>query len=344
MKSVLLLNPHIDQAAAFARLLREAPDQYRIVGWNETNRRPFLHQLYYDEILIQPFEKKGIEDGYDFVIPTGADSTYRFVQSRGRHRLGEIQFSGDSLKVYDKRFLLAAAAEANIPIPCMYDSPNAVKEFPVFVKDAYENQRATRQRFLARSREMLPESSDDCLIQEFIDSPYTYGLGFLAQEGEIRTHFIHQELVSIPRQGGSAVILKPFHDSRLIEYSQRLLQALKFDGWGLVEFKYCQKRDDFVLMEINAKFWESLEFALRSHPEFLSHLLGFSRAKEALGQAIFLKRYMMLPLTEQLKFSKALASSYRLDRDQLGRLLASRYVPESLRQVVKKVMANFIRK
>ncbi len=343
MKSVLILSPHIDQAAAFARLLRESSHEYRIVGWGEQDRRPFLHQSYYDDILIQPFEKKGVEDAYDFVIPTGADSTYRFVQSRGRHHLGEILFSEESLKVYDKRFLLATAAEANIPIPRMYDSLNAVTEFPVFVKDAYENQRSTRQRFLAHSREMLPESSDDCLIQEYIDSPSTYGLGFLAQEGEIITHFTHQELVSIPRQGGSAVILKPFYDSRLVEYSRRLLQALKFDGWGLVEFKYCHKRDDFVLMEINAKFWESLEFALRSHPEFLNHLLGLSRKKETLGQAIYLKRYMMLPLTAQLKYLKALASSYRLDCDQLGRLLASRYLPESLRQIVKKTMANFIR-
>lgn len=344
MKSVLILNPHIDQAAAFARLLRGASDKYRIVGWDEVDRRPFLHQSYYDKILIQPFEEAGIEDAYDYVIPTGADSTYRFIQSRGQHHLGEILFSKESLKVYDKRFLLETAAQANIPIPRMYDSADAVREFPVFVKDAFENQHATRQRFLAHSRELLPANGDDCLIQEYIDTPFTYGLGFLAQGGKILTHFLHQELVSIPRQGGSAVILRPFHDARLIEYSRKLLQALQFDGWGLVEFKYCQNRDDFVLMEINAKFWESLEFALRSHPDFLNHLLALPRRKEEIEQAIYLKRYMMLPLSGQLKHLKDLASSYRLDRDQLGRLLASRYLPESLRQGVKKLMANFIRK
>ena len=72
-----------------------------------------------------------------------------------------------------------------------------------------------------------------------------------------------------------------------------LINEINYSGWGLAEFKYCPKRDDFVLMEINAKFWVSCDFTFRNNPEFLKLLFGIDAKSENIKKMVFLDRVMM---------------------------------------------------
>ena len=45
----------------------------------------------------------------------------------------------------------------------------------------------------------------------------------------------------------------------------------------MVEFKYCESREDFVLMEINSKFWGSLELGLSAGVNFSADLIRLLR-------------------------------------------------------------------
>jgi hypothetical protein len=71
---------------------------------------------------------------------------------------------------------------------------------------------------------------------------------------------LHHEILSTPVHGGSAVAVEAYESTRVQELARRLIADF---GWGLVEFKPCVRRGDFVLMEVNAKFWASIEFTLR---------------------------------------------------------------------------------
>src|SRR5690606_3951178 len=110
--------------------------------------------------------------------------------------------------------------------------------------------------------------SGEYLFQESIMGEGTNGFAFLAQKGEVLVSAQHHELLSMPRDGGSAVLIRRIAEPRVDELSRRLLAHLRYDGWGLVEYKYCPRRRDYVLMEINAKFWASLDFSMRMEPGF----------------------------------------------------------------------------
>ena len=47
----------------------------------------------------------------------------------------------------------------------------------------------------------------------------------------------------------------------------------------MVEFKYCESRGDFVLTEINGKFWGSLELGPSSGVNFGADLIGVFRSE-----------------------------------------------------------------
>ena len=69
------------------------------------------------------------------------------------------------------------------------------------------------------------------------------------------------------------------------------MKNLKYSGWGLIEFKYCPKRKDYVFMEVNAKFWASIEFTLINNPAFFFKLFGIQyEIKKPVNCIIFLDR------------------------------------------------------
>ena len=71
-----------------------------------------------------------------------------------------------------------------------------------------------------------------------------------------------------------------FHDPKLNEYGTKILDALKWNGVAMVEFKKDNNDGIYKLMEINPKFWGSLELALQSGVEFDEMLIQKARGEE----------------------------------------------------------------
>jgi predicted ATP-grasp superfamily ATP-dependent carboligase len=85
-----------------------------------------------------------------------------------------------------------------------------------------------------------------------------------------------------------------FEDPRLTAAAGRLIHASDYSGWGLVEFKRCLRRDTYVLMEINPKFWASIELVLRTQPAFAKLLLGLSVPAERITKLWWPGRLAMM--------------------------------------------------
>ena len=290
--SVLLLSPCRSQARAIANWLKRTGKNFLIVGGNlvKPPRSPAMKPFQYSVDV----KKSSDLDGYQFVIPAGSHSTSFLVDHCGGFRVGKVFFASDNLRVDDKAWLYDLSQSIGVSVPdtwsefeCIPDDGNSL-----FYKPRWEG--STGPRRPAKKKNALPfyVRNSDFIFQEYIPGREVYGFGFIAKSGEPIVTCQHLEIASNPLHGGSAVAVFALDNQRIVELSRKLLSALNYEGWGLVEFKYCHRRKDFVLMELNAKWWASLEFALRREPAFGRLLFGIDGVSENLPGLFWPDRYL----------------------------------------------------
>lgn len=118
------------------------------------------------------------------------------------------------------------------------------------------------------------------LLQERINGE---GIGiFLCMDrGEVVAAFSHRRLREKPPSGGVSVLRESIPvQPTLREYSERLLKALNWHGVAMVEFKKDDKTGLYRLMEINGRFWGSLQLAIDSGVNFPSILVKIAKGEK----------------------------------------------------------------
>ena len=127
------------------------------------------------------------------------------------------------------------------------------------------------------TRELLRDLPPDCypvLLQERIVGPGR-GAFFLVDRGVITASFAHKRIREKPPTGGVSVLREAVairDDIR--EYSERLLSELGWSGVAMVEFKEDAETGTPYLMEINARFWGSLQLAIDAGVDFPAYLMA----------------------------------------------------------------------
>lgn len=281
--ALYVLSPVLEQAQAIALLLRRRSPRHRLIGVILPGEGRPLRRGAFDTIVTLA-EAERMEKGE--WLPTGSQSTALLLE-RGSVELGSITMSPDALRFYDKPWSINAAVGAGVPSPQTWINRAGITGFPVFYKSRAEGGGA---RGIAINAGELPLTDEDLIYQEIIATPGTYGVAFLASNGAVQAAHIHHEMESYPELGGSAVILERYDDDRLLRHAERLIAYSKFSGWGLAEFKYCPVREDYVFMEINAKFWATSEFAFRNEPAFTRLLFGVEPVQQPCRRAIYMHR------------------------------------------------------
>ena len=190
---------------------------------------------------------------------------------------------------HDKGALTALAAEAAIPVPRTVilrgpaDLGGAINQvgFPAVVK-------ARVSRFLhggqwktggAVHYVRTAAELDDAfravhavvpcpLVQEHIPGDGR-GIFVLMNRGRLRAAFAHRRLREKPPSGGVSVLSESIGlDPKLLEHAERILEALKWHGVAMVEFKRDSRDGVSKLLEINGRFWGSLQLAVDSGVDF----------------------------------------------------------------------------
>lgn len=80
--------------------------------------------------------------------------------------------------------------------------------------------------------------------------------------------FVHERLQQYPNSGGPSTDRVSIADPHLAELSTKLLSALGWKGIAMVEWKLDPVTSQPYIMEINPRFWGSLELAVRSGVNF----------------------------------------------------------------------------
>ena len=140
--------------------------------------------------------------------------------------------------------------------------------YPVVVKGARENGNVgyanSPEELISQYKKI---SAFSPIIQEYITGG-GYGFFALYNHGEARAVFMHRRLREYPVTGGPSALAESIYDPMLMEQGLRLLDNLKWHGVAMVEFKKDILTGRYVLMEINPKFWGSLELAIASGVDF----------------------------------------------------------------------------
>jgi predicted ATP-grasp superfamily ATP-dependent carboligase len=121
---------------------------------------------------------------------------------------------------------------------------------------------------LGRQLSELPPAAYPVLLQERIEGP---GRGLFAcfDQGRPVALFAHRRLREKPPSGGVSVLCESAPlDPVAVEYGTRLLSRLGWQGVAMVEFKQDQRDGSLRLMEINARFWGSLQLAIDAGVDF----------------------------------------------------------------------------
>jgi predicted ATP-grasp superfamily ATP-dependent carboligase len=214
----------------------------------------------------------------DVVLPIGDASTR--VMSRHKDaiaaRAAIAVADWHAMRVAcSKRETLAFAERGGIPVPVTYPDKSAVDRFPVVVKQSLG---AGGVRYVNDATELARVDTSDAVIQEYIPGD-GYGLFALFDRGRERAIFMHRRVREYPVTGGASTAAESIYDGALRDLGVGLLRDLRWHGVAMVEFKRDRRDAQFKLMEVNPKFWGSLDLSIAAGVDF-----PWLAVKMALGQ------------------------------------------------------------
>lgn len=267
-----------------------------IIGVGSSERSPILQSRYCDQgieltdddSLEHQIENLCNQLNPDFILPVG-QKWVRILDTLRDEIDSNIDYAlpnQESLDIaLDKKKTYATAEELGIRIPgtIQYSPQTDVPDawnYPLILKareEAGENviKKVNSKKELDEGLAELTTNNetDQFLLQEYIQGDATYGCGVYAVEGDIKLAFIHKELRSIPRVGGTGTKVKIAHREDVLAETEKLVSNLDWTGIALFEYKIDNRRGP-VLMEINPKFWASYALATKNGYRFASHLVA----------------------------------------------------------------------
>ncbi|MHA1864085.1 MAG: carboxylate--amine ligase [Candidatus Thorarchaeota archaeon] len=140
--------------------------------------------------------------------------------------------------------------------------------FPIVIKGSAEGgtvKYAHNMKELENAYKQLHHNRP--IAQQYIEGD---GVGFFAayNQGKCIAHFMHKRIREYPSSGGPSSAAQTYYSPQLAKQGKTLLDALKWHGVAMVEFKRSRTDGKYYLMEINPKFWGSLELSMHAGIDF----------------------------------------------------------------------------
>ena len=76
------------------------------------------------------------------------------------------------------------------------------------------------------------------------------------------TYYLHKRVNMYPESGGVSTKATTIYDKKLYHQGKLVLDSLDWHGVAMVEFKKHSKNGKFYLIEVNPKYWGSLDLGL----------------------------------------------------------------------------------
>lgn len=220
----------------------------------------------------------------DVLLPFPNEATFRRICDKGE-LLSVAPRVGIAIPA---QITVQTAAEAKLLDPSSVDYPVVIKPARSVGEDAGASAGARQRRKLtvrhaADAAELsaalaeLGEAGDAAyplLIQQRILGP-GIGIFLLLWEGRIVASFAHRRIREKPPSGGVSVYRESIvADPELVARSRALLDHFGWCGVAMVEYKVDERTGTPYLMEVNGRFWGSLQLAIDAGVDFPVLLLA----------------------------------------------------------------------
>lgn len=227
------------------------------------------------------------ERRFDLMLPVTEITSQLILMNQDRLQL-PTAFADYSLvmQLADKHRLMQLADSLQVPTPkwIFYPSLNALNQqeirYPCVIKPALsrlyldDHWQATTVGIIRDAESLQPYLQKNSylqttgfMLQEFIPG-YGAGVFCLYNRGQPVTFFAHKRLREKPPQGGVSVLSESQAvDPQLQSLAEKLLSAANWHGVAMVEFRISPEGKPY-LMEINTRFWGSLQLSIDSGLDF----------------------------------------------------------------------------
>lgn len=243
-------------------------------------------RAFFDDVLEQ-INALGIS----FILPITEATTYVLLLYRNeipKHVVLPFPETEAVERLANKNKLFELAAESAIPTPKTIfcetseqglDALEAIDDFPIVLKP-FKSKILEKGRILS-SQVIIANSPDEArsalnshkyfkfpfTIQSFVNGA-GQGIFALFNHGEPVCYFAHRRLREKPPGGGVSVLCESAPVDEQLKYSaETLLRKAKWHGVAMVEFRVSSDGTGY-LMEVNPRFWGSLQLAIDSGVDF----------------------------------------------------------------------------
>lgn len=298
-RRVLVLDAHTTQALACVRSLARAgyavfgasSRRWALASWSRYCREQF-HLESESVAEFAALRDWAVTQGISVVLPVTERSCVLCNAERGEWEAAGITVgceTGDALlSTFDKARTLALAAECGVAIPPTH-APTSLEEcravareigFPCVIKSRFSHywtgsgfvegggtSYVSHERDLDRICQAHRQGDVWPLVQGFVEGTGK-GLFTVCDRGRPLMWFAHERLRDVrPSGSGSSLRRSIPVDPRMLLPAEKLLQSMRWHGPAMVEFRDTG-RGAPCLMEVNGRFWGSLELAVRAGADF----------------------------------------------------------------------------
>ena len=277
---------------------------------------------YFEKGYIEFIKKVLKEEKYDVLIPVGFQTTK--IISKNRNKLEKfvklevadyetINLAMDKSKTYELAKKLGISYPKTIYPQTFKEVENLsyYLDFPVVIKGLYEAGKQVisypnnRDEFITDYHILCEENGFKegslPMVQEYIGKGGNECLAALYQNGKVKRFVVYKAIRCFPIKGGASSCATTFYDKEIVEKGTKLLNALNWHGVADVEFKRDKKNGKLKLMEINPKFYATVEVAIRAGMNFPYYL-----CQMAAGNDLEFSNYYERNLIYNYPFSKEL--------------------------------------
>lgn len=220
----------------------------------------------------------------DLCMPVDMDAIYYFAQRRKQVE-AIVPFllmdSAQNLRTFwDKGLLAAFLAENRLPAPVTirsYEQFNGRDHgliFPVLVKPRLSGGGVGIVRFedriaLSREIEEKPDFFDNYIVQNFLEGE-DIDCSVLCKNGEILAHTIQKGIKGSEVREGfqSPDAIEFVHDPDVLQAVTKLVSTFKWTGVAHIDLRKRASDGRVVIIEVNPRFWGSLEGSFRAGVNF----------------------------------------------------------------------------
>ena len=239
----------------------------------------------------------------DVLIPVTEGALLAVLRERARFEGLAIPFVGleEFSAISDKARVLAEARSIGIAVPEAVTvetreqlTPELVRllRYPVVLKPSrsvragegghskHDVRHAADAAELERVASELGARAYPLLVQRRIVGP-GQGIFLLRWNGRTIARFAHRRLREKPPSGGVSVYSESVAaDEALVERSEALLDRFGWRGVAMVEYKIDAASGTPYLMEVNGRFWGSLQLAIDAGVDFPSLLVAAATGED----------------------------------------------------------------